>query len=313
MPICLVLAGLQKHYQVFKGIELLYNDKAPLAFDVLLNLTCDGIKLGFDASFQRLKVISLPNYANSESDLGTTARRCTLLSSPSEIPDIQKINQIFGATRPGVYDSAQQVYMLKWRGLCCTLPVESKLKVGYDRDCGADSSDTLSFQPHCIHGFSSLEFPCDASPVVDKISIYDGNSPTDIRMAEIPINCYYGNCYAESVNVIRRTDRTIGLSIELKSECIQPDTYYDLYLKTFSSDVCIGDFCQEVLSAIGAPNRIFYKSEDKMKIHLPSDQRLKKSLESDYFFNYFTLGLVSTVYLYAYSCVFAYLYGTATG
>ena len=49
------------------------------------------------------------------------------------------------------------------------------------------------------------------------------------------------------------------------------------------------------MSAVGAPNRIFYKSEDKMKIHSPNAHRKASQLKSDYFYNYFTFGMVSLI------------------
>ena len=49
---------------------------------------------------------------------------------------------------------------------------------------------------------------------------------------------------------------------------------------------------QDVMSAVGAPSRIFYKSEDKMKIHSPNAHRKASLLKSDYFYNYFTFGMV---------------------
>ena len=59
-------------------------------------------------------------------------------------------------------------------------------------------------------------------------------------------------------------------------------------------DVFFGDSVQDVEAAIGAPSRTFYKSEDKMKIHSPNAYRKAASHKSDYFYNYFTLGIVST-------------------
>ena len=60
-------------------------------------------------------------------------------------------------------------------------------------------------------------------------------------------------------------------------------------------DVLFGDSVQDVISAIGAPARVFYKSEDKMKIHSPNAHRKAATQKSDYFYNYFTLGFVSTL------------------
>jgi len=50
-----------------------------------------------------------------------------------------------------------------------------------------------------------------------------------------------------------------------------------------------GDTCEDVLSALGAPSRVFYKAEDKMRIHSPHAHKRDKTRRSDFFYNYFTL------------------------
>lgn len=60
-----------------------------------------------------------------------------------------------------------------------------------------------------------------------------------------------------------------------------------------SFQVLFGDTCEDVLSALGAPSRVFYKAEDKMRIHSPHAHKRDKTRRSDFFYNYFTLGLVS--------------------
>lgn len=67
--------------------------------------------------------------------------------------------------------------------------------------------------------------------------------------------------------------------------------------------VRFGDSCQRIARALGAPARIYYKSDDKMRIHRAA-QRRRPPPASDYFFNYFTLGLVSV----ASSSVYSYKY-----
>lgn len=62
----------------------------------------------------------------------------------------------------------------------------------------------------------------------------------------------------------------------------------------FICKVWFGDTCEDVLSALGAPSRVFYKAEDKMRIHSPHAHKRDKTRRSDFFYNYFTLGLVST-------------------
>lgn len=59
----------------------------------------------------------------------------------------------------------------------------------------------------------------------------------------------------------------------------------------FTRDVLFGDSCQDVCTNLGAPSSVFYKSEDKMKIHSPSAHKRVQNRRSDFFFNYFTLGL----------------------
>ena len=51
---------------------------------------------------------------------------------------------------------------------------------------------------------------------------------------------------------------------------------------------------QDVESTLGCPSKVFYKAEDKMKIHSPVAVKTTGGHWTDYFFNYSTLGVVST-------------------
>lgn len=64
----------------------------------------------------------------------------------------------------------------------------------------------------------------------------------------------------------------------------------------FQRTILLGQSAQDVTSAIGCPSKVFYKSEDKMKIHSPNNLHCVTADLSDYFFNYFTLGMVSYLY-----------------
>ncbi len=48
------------------------------------------------------------------------------------------------------------------------------------------------------------------------------------------------------------------------------------------------------MAKLETPSRVFYNSDDKLKIHSKEAHKKFKSVSSDYFFNYFTLGLVSS-------------------
>jgi hypothetical protein len=56
---------------------------------------------------------------------------------------------------------------------------------------------------------------------------------------------------------------------------------------------------QAVLCALGAPSRVFYKSDDRMLIHRGADKERVGGEQADFFFNYFSLGLVRRLLFYA--------------
>ncbi|OUC47765.1 Rad21 / Rec8 like protein [Trichinella nativa] len=286
MPLGQAIAYLQRAYQIFKGIELVYSDKDPLVSDVVVNLTNNGIKLLFDASSQLLKVIEI-----IDMNKVCLSYSGMVFSTPSKKPSIEKVNETFGATHPGgksflhviliieiiLYDSVQHVYILSWRGLSMLFPAEQNLK------------------PFFTRGLSSLHFADGTTLFVSKIVIYHGNSLTETTISKTPVSCYHGQCYAEKIEVMRSDVRTFGLNITLSSERVDCTSYSNNSPEMLNRLILFGDSCQKVASALGFPNAVYYKSEDKMRIHLPSAQRTKCNEKSDYFYNYFTMGLVSNI------------------
>ena len=60
----------------------------------------------------------------------------------------------------------------------------------------------------------------------------------------------------------------------------------------FKASIYSVDRCySKIISKLTPFSRVFFKSEDKMKIHSPSAHRRVQSKRSDFFFNYFTLGI----------------------
>ena len=53
------VSSIQSHVGHIKGVEISYCDKDPLAFDLSIKLSQDGIKLMFDSTSQRLKIIEV--------------------------------------------------------------------------------------------------------------------------------------------------------------------------------------------------------------------------------------------------------------
>lgn len=86
-----------------------------------------------------------------------------------------------------------------------------------------------------------------------------------------------------------------NILMDLDVDCLGTTRSLESNRVTLIRTVKFGQSCQAICSALGAPSKVFYKSEDKMKIHSPDANRRAAQRRSDYFFNYFTLGLVSTL------------------
>lgn len=260
------VAIIQSQVGIIKGVQVLYSDSNPLSVDIVINLPQDGIRLIFDPVVQRLKAIEVFNMKLVK------LKYCAMtFNSPEVLPSIEQIEHSFGATHPGVYDAAKQLFALHFRGLSFYFPVDSKLQPGY------------------AHGLGSLVFPSGASPVVSKMALYSGSSMAESHPPALPLSCYHQQLYLESASVLRNSSGTRGLRLQLFTEgsvrVLEPRR------QCFTREILFGDSCQDVATSLGAPNRIFFKSEDKMKIHSPSAHRRVQSKRSDIFFNYFTLGI----------------------
>jgi len=259
------VATIQSLVGSVKGVQILYSDKDPLGVNLVINLTNDGIKLIFDPINQRLKTIEVHDLT-----LLKLKYSDAMFNSSEVSPTIEQIDQSFGATHPGVYDSDKQVFTLTFRGLSFEFPAETQFQPTY----GGIRQE-----------LGRLQFPPGESPRVSRMYIYTGNCLADCTAPPLPVP-RYPSVYHDGVQILRRNQQTRGLRIRLS-------TFPDL--RTSESgisvrDVYFGDSAQDVISAVGAPARTFYKSEDKMKIHSPNAFRKAATHKSDYFYNYFTLG-----------------------
>lgn len=268
MPVAQCVQILKRQCRLIKSVQAMYSEANPLAMDLVLNLPNDGVRLVFDPVTQRLKIIEV--YSMNKVKL----KYCGVhFNSPQVQPTIEQIDMSFGATHPGVYDPTHQLFILTFRGLSFSFPIDSK------------------FEPYYTHGLGSLKFSSGSSPVVSRMSIYNGNNLTDAKAPPLPLQCFHGNCFAESVEIINQDGKVLGLKCFLVAEGPGPGKILELRRRTFERNVMFGDSCQDVLSSLGSPCKVFYKAEDKMRIHSPSPHKLAQSKSSDYFFNYFTLGI----------------------
>lgn len=260
---------LQQQFRAIKGVQIIYNELSPLASDLVIVLSEDGIKLSFDPSSQRLKVIEVNDMAKVKLTYCGSP-----FCSPEIVPTRQQIDDSFGATHPGDYDAAQQMFILNFRGLSFSFQADSRVQ--------SKVEEVMN---------SSLHFPNGMSPVVSRMAIYYGNSLKDTRPPPLPLSCFYNSTYLQSLEVLRENAITIGVKLTLLTEAYEVSRLTGPVEKTLVKRICFGDTVQDVVSALGSPSKVFYKEEDKMKIHAQDSYKLLTSRSSDYFYNYFTLGM----------------------
>ncbi|XP_023016363.2 PHAF1 protein CG7083 isoform X1 [Leptinotarsa decemlineata] len=257
---------IQSQVGIIKGVQVFYSDTKPLEADLIINLPQDGIRLYFDPVSQRLKVIEIISMK------AVKLKYCGLeFNSPEILPSLEQIEHSFGATHPGIYDTEKQIFMLNFRGVSFYFPVEQKIS------CGS------------THNMASLQFNLGSSPLVSRMAIYCGSSLDLATAPELPLTCYHGQLYLQKAEVLRGDNYTKGLKLKLMAGT--NGRAVDSIKVQFERQVLLGQSAQDVATVLGAPSKVFYKSEDKMRIHSPNSHRKISSNRSDYFFNYFTLGL----------------------
>uniref|UniRef100_A0A914VF01 Uncharacterized protein n=1 Tax=Plectus sambesii TaxID=2011161 RepID=A0A914VF01_9BILA len=274
MPLCQTITALQNAARHIRNIELTYSDKDPLSRDITITLANDGIRLVFDARCQQLKLIEVYDLSH------IALRYCSsFISKPTDQATVAKIESSFGATHPGVYDKKLKVYTLSWRGLSF---------------CFSTPNDVApSQQSPFAHGLGSLQFPNGSSPVVAKMYIFNGATLADARVVDVPIECYGGNNRLQSVGTVKSNGTISAVVFNFSAETTRTQSCLTNSIGTYTRTVSFGDTEDSVLSALGSPSRVFLKSEDKMRIHRPSGDRIRELDGTDFFFNYFSMGVIN--------------------
>ena len=137
--------------------------------------------------------------------------------------------------------------------------------------------------------------PIDNNSLVNCTVIYSGSSHlSEATVPELPQSYYHGLFYLEKLEAVRSQFRTQGIRVRLKVTGTSPTALEQSAYQTVEREIFFGDSCQDILVALGSPSKIFFKSEDKMRIHSTNTHlKSSKHKSSDYFYNYFTLGIVS--------------------
>ncbi|BHF77682.1 hypothetical protein SprV_0602079100 [Sparganum proliferum] len=217
-------------------------------------------------------------------------------NSPNNVPTLQEIIRVFGSTKQLLPDeSASGNYRLCYRGITFILSAPAQEDVptisGESTTPLSPGSRSPASNFSTVADMSRLD-TSDIQLVVKRIYLFLGQNISEAKPpSQLPSSCYHGNIFLERLRVLRSGELTKKLAFDLiyQELCVNPNR--DPPVQRFSACVAFGDTVQDVLSALGSPSRIFYKTEDKMKIHLPQSYRQIRQRHSDYFYNYFTLGL----------------------
>ncbi|KAL0078302.1 hypothetical protein J3Q64DRAFT_1756588 [Phycomyces blakesleeanus] len=307
---------LRDRPQFFPTVELKYSQKDPLRHDFIISLPSNGIHLRYDGSLQRLKSIECfdPSKVKLVYQNGD-------VSSSRTIPTFLLIYKSFGPTYPGEFDAAKSIYTLKYPGLAFTFPIPLRFQTLYQ-----SSSDL------------PMEFPDGTTPIASRVYLYTGS--THWQQATVPslskviaehnasISTKYGKLGRRELETIIAKP-TKGATLYFPTQVSSNETTDSARepVKTTSNTVQITlhlSTAQDILADLGKPSRIFYKEEDKMKIHSTANDltalekqdtkgdRSKASGSNngsravsaeeedkdpftvhptDYFFNYFHLGI----------------------
>ncbi|XP_062514586.1 phagosome assembly factor 1-like isoform X2 [Corticium candelabrum] len=270
MTVCQAVKTLKSQNQTIRSVQILYNQQEPLLQDIVIDLSENGIRYKFDAITQRLKIIEIYDLTKVKLRYGGSH-----FNLPENIPPTyRKIEESFGATFLHEHDQTHQRLVLSFRGISFMFPTDANYKSLESRKL-AD----LDISPEIL------------SLIVSRIFIYSGSKFNSSSAPDLPISCYDGHTYAAEVLVVRNSGKVKGLRFNLSLEVAVARGSSELSQEFREEFVPFGSSCEDVIRMLGTPCKVFSKDEDKMVIHDPSPHKLQHSYYSDYFFNYFTLGV----------------------
>ncbi|VDK38304.1 unnamed protein product [Taenia asiatica] len=329
MPIHQAIEIFKRLEGVITNIDVWYSEKSPFDFDILLHLTNDGLKLHFDPRWQRLKLIEitdlskislryLSHHVNASAQAPTLATAINVFGSTKQFsPDEE----------PGYF---RLCYRGLTFFASCAHDMDVVGAAGSEETTSSPSS-TIGSTTLTELGAATSETEEEQLVVRRIFIFPGQNVDEAKVPPQIPASCYHGNIFLERLLVVHANERTAKLCFDLVCQELSTIPPVEPGLRRFSSCVAFGDstqaidpgyvrfkqfnfnagaivlshafnfssthllalfpHSQDVLSALGSPSRVYYKTEDKMMIHLPQSYRKMRQQRCDYFYNYFTLGV----------------------
>eukprot|EP00727_Mastigamoeba_balamuthi_P010109 m51a1_g5720 hypothetical protein (402) ;mRNA; f:1105486-1107125 len=268
-PIQDAIQCLHGMLNIVSAVDIKYNDSDPLAHDLLVELPNQGVLLRFDSESQRLRLVELfrPHrvrfrycgtvfHCPSSSDTASPAvpfdETGGLGVAAPVMPTFVNVYQRFGPSYPGEFSPDCSSYTLNYPGVSFRFPIPPQFREQYRQ------RRTTGETEHPI------EFPDGRSALACRVCVYLGRDAKGAVLPPLPATSRYW----ESV--------VVKLSQGL----------------TFTGRNCsisFGASVQDVLSYLGQPGEVFYKEDDKLRIH--STPSPSEGGRGDYFYNYYSLGI----------------------
>ncbi|CAG8695122.1 8248_t:CDS:1 [Acaulospora morrowiae] len=234
-----VINFLREQSRVIPSVDLKYAEESPIITDLFLSLPANGINMRFDGLIQRLKVIEVYDF----SKLRLTYQDSEV-SSSKVAPTFLSIYKIFGPTYPGELDKTRKEYTLNYPGVSFVFPIPEEHISLY-----ISSTDL------------PLELPDGTSPLLSRLYAFHGSS---FRTANVP-------SLARSASSENRVGNDIGEIESVVAELKRGITINFLdrnHPSPISKEILLNVTTpQDLLVDIGSALRVFFKEEDKMRIH----------------------------------------------
>ncbi|OAF65863.1 hypothetical protein A3Q56_06430, partial [Intoshia linei] len=256
-----VIESIKQMHNI-KNVDIIYNEKEMLMDEINIDMTNQGICLYFEPIFQRLNRIEFYDFSK------VILSYCSSVFSRAE-NNLKRsvIDEHFGATHEGEYDDEKKNFKLNFRGVLFEFFLDNE----------EDQYSSISIDPY-------------ENYLAEKMSVYQGNDPNDIKDLPIPKTMLEKQPYCDWVK-LKKDPKNGFIGFDICIIALAYDKSYKLDVVRKIRNIYFGDHTQKILNYLGIPSKIFYKTEDKMKIHSKDGYKLVKSQLADYFYNYFNFGM----------------------
>ncbi|KAI5803803.1 hypothetical protein EDC01DRAFT_644763 [Geopyxis carbonaria] len=286
-----VLSRLRSYEKVFTSISTIYDPSSPLDSPVIILLDNNGIRLRFDGTDQRLRLIEVLDFHKCR--LTYNGGEFTRSASPSGGPSLKHIyHKLFGPTYPGEYVESQGNYVLSYPGVAFSYPVDKKAwKEDVDFVSLLSTSFAISMAIFSGSSWAEVRGSLFTRPVQSPRIPNTNGANARLSPANDEVECVKVHD-SNQIEVVRRHN---------------PSFFITLHATT----------PQDLVSEMGPPNAIYRKNDHRLSIHrarsaarnnanddgddtepddIPSEDEedlsdLSTTSNSDCFYNYFNHGL----------------------